>query len=97
MTQSIKISDHAKDRISKLQRKILLENNIKYTQMEIFEVLIDEAIDDDKIIAKLIQKKKNLKSTKKEVDWDEMLANPLELGISDASEHIDETIAKGFD
>ena len=97
MTQSIKISDRSKDRISKLQSKMLLEHNIKLTQMEIFDILIDEALDDEKILAKLILKKKKSKEPKKEVDWDDMLANPLELGITDASEHIDETIAKGFD
>ena len=40
MTSSVKIKDQTKRELERLQAKILLETNKKYTQQEIIEIMI---------------------------------------------------------
>jgi len=97
MPQSIKISDRAKDRISKLQSKLLLDFNIKLSQMDLFEYLIEYALNDEAIIEKIKLKKNPIKKTQKELQWDKQLDNPPDWGMDDLTTNMDDAIAKGFD
>lgn len=92
MTQSIKISDHTKERIEKLRSNLLLNHNLKLSQLEIIEYLVDNALNDEKIIEKIRKDKQGLVKIPKEKKWEELLNNPPDYGINDISTDIDEHI-----
>ena len=51
--QSIKISTHVKQRIEKKQAELLLESNVKITQAELLERIVEKAIDNPEFMGEL--------------------------------------------
>ena len=89
MTQSIKISDDAKEKLLRLQAQLLLEKNHKIPLKDLLDLLLNVALSEPE---RLYQMMKNGGNQGHE-SWKKRLHAPIKWGIKDSSTNIDEYIA----
>ncbi len=89
MTQSIKISDDAKEKLLHLQAQLLLEKNHKIPLKDLLDLLLNVALSEPE---RLYQMMKNNENKSRE-SWKKRLNAPIKWGIKDSSTNIDEYIA----
>jgi len=90
VTQSVKISDKLKEELLRLQARVLLETNRKIPLKDLLEGLVTIALANPDAISRILNK---LSGAQPEAQWRKKLENPIDWGIADSSQNIDEHIA----
>lgn len=66
-----------------------LKRNVKMSQMDILDVLVEAALDAVDALDRLANAKQDTGAKQQAATWKSMLENPPDWGIHDLSEHVD--------